>query len=73
MKSPKRSEHKATACGTFNFPAVDSILYAPNEVLTCIQIKKTPYSCLSGVLKAGSNVIHRLRVTAFQKTGRGAS
>jgi hypothetical protein len=50
-----------------NFPAVDSIIYYPNDVLTCIQttINDDHPIAVSGVFKVGSN--HRWEISALKK------
>ncbi|KAI0283967.1 hypothetical protein BGY98DRAFT_949780 [Russula aff. rugulosa BPL654] len=53
-----------------NFPAVDSILYDPNDpnaVLTCIQITLNKDHPI-----AGSDMVHHLKISAPVKTGHGA-
>src|SRR5712672_2390843 len=59
-----------------NFPAVDSILYDPNDpnaVLTCMQITITLLlSRVFSLSKAGSTrIVHRLEISALAQPGRG--
>ena len=55
-----------------NFLAVDSIVYYPNEVITCIQITINVNTLLlspvSSVFKDGSNFIHHLQISALKTT-----
>ena len=60
-----------------NFVAIDSIIYDPNGVLTFSQVTSLENTILtsrvSNLFKAGSKKVHRLRASALQKTGSGAS
>jgi hypothetical protein len=62
---------------THNFPAVDSIVYDPNEDgLTCIQItinSEHPIA-VSGLkrIQSGSTPVHRLQISALIEKCRGA-
>jgi hypothetical protein len=63
----------------FDLPTVYSILYDPNEVLTCIQITTSRKHHIlvsglpKGLFKAGSNVVRGLWVSSLRKKGCGAS
>ena len=63
-----------------NFPAVDSIVYYPADVLTCIQftikselVNTQLLSRVSSVLKDGSHLEHCLQLSALAERGRGDS